>query len=194
MKQRMDHETEFEEEEKASSDCTSGCQSGWTMYFEKSYESKAISMQYHQLQDEEEEEEEEDLSMVSDASSGPPHFRDDDDEHCCCCFPSSAAVPSNNGGKKRRIDTKQDPHSSPLDDTASSPLFSLSKTSCNAIINTNNKNKIFAEDVLELSCGFSATQFKGKSALRKHLGYFKSCAPIKPTSDSREEGEKKKLW
>ncbi|RAL49422.1 hypothetical protein DM860_012855 [Cuscuta australis] len=76
------------------SECSSGCESGWTVYFENSY----VSPHHHPCHDDdddgaflpmksglcrkshyEEEEEEEDLSMVSDASSGPPHFAEEDD-------------------------------------------------------------------------------------------------------------------
>ncbi|URE08418.1 hypothetical protein MUK42_23521 [Musa troglodytarum] len=45
------------EEEDVSSDCSNGCQSGWTDYLGQSSEER-----------------EDDLSMVSDASTGPPHF------------------------------------------------------------------------------------------------------------------------
>ncbi|CAL9073131.1 unnamed protein product [Musa textilis] len=115
------------EEEEMSSDCRSGCQSGWTAY----------------LEDEEEEEEEEGLSMVSDASSGPPQLREQDEQRCrchrkstlcvgtidCLCPVSApAAAMARDGCKKRRVGEEQHiEHSSVLADTATSPLFSYSK-------------------------------------------------------------------
>ncbi|URE28513.1 hypothetical protein MUK42_15838 [Musa troglodytarum] len=106
-----------------SSDCSSGCQSGWTMYLEQSSS----------------EEEEEGLSMVSDASSGPPQLRLEDEHRSRCyrksnicswdtgCHHGSAFAPpaamAKYGVKKRRIG---DP-SSALVDTATSPLFSFPK-------------------------------------------------------------------
>ncbi|THU64348.1 hypothetical protein C4D60_Mb01t25550 [Musa balbisiana] len=91
------------EEEEMSSDCSSGCQSGWTAYLE-------------------EEEEEEDLSMVSDASSGPPQLREEDEQRCrchrksnlcvgkigCLCPVSApAAAMARDGCKKRRVGEEQ---------------------------------------------------------------------------------------
>ena len=133
------------EEEEESSECSSGCQSGWTMYLDQSDE-PPTSLPFKvaaSIEQEGEEEEEEDLSMVSDASSGPPHFPEEDENHyyshpnTCyngngCLFyastlPTASAAPlANNGGKRRRVEGKeQRESSSPLDDTASSPLFSF---------------------------------------------------------------------
>ncbi|XP_050210559.1 protein SOB FIVE-LIKE 5-like [Mercurialis annua] len=85
-----------------SSECSSGCESGWTLYLEQSFLSPSAAAnnarsrghkknngkqiyqenntQENQEQDQENivEEEDEDLSMVSDASSGPPHFNEDE--------------------------------------------------------------------------------------------------------------------
>ncbi|XP_008795634.2 uncharacterized protein LOC103711313 isoform X2 [Phoenix dactylifera] len=204
-------------EEEESSECSSGCQSGWTMYLDQSYE-PATSLPFQKAgcieqeeEMEEEEEEEEDLSMVSDASSGPPHFREEDYNCYCshsnacyngngCLFyastlpTASAAALAGNGDKRRRVESKQQRESaSLLDDTASSPLFSFPDTSFNAA--TNNV-KASVENVLEFSCGFSATHFKGKSALQKQMGYLHSSAPVKPTPARpvcRDESEKK-IW
>ncbi|KAL9271242.1 SOB FIVE-LIKE 5-like protein [Drosera capensis] len=83
----------------SGSECSSGCESGWTSYFDESThspnqlqkgKSKKSAHENHKVggrnsicyhnggkHDEDEEEEEEDLSMVSDASSGPPtHSKD----------------------------------------------------------------------------------------------------------------------
>ncbi|XP_038973036.1 uncharacterized protein LOC120103852 isoform X2 [Phoenix dactylifera] len=188
----------------------------WTMYLDQSYE-PATSLPFQkagcieQEEEMEEEEEEEDLSMVSDASSGPPHFREEDYNCYCshsntcyngngCLFyastlpTASAAALAGNGDKRRRVESKQQRESaSLLDDTASSPLFSFPDTSFNAA--TNNV-KASVENVLEFSCGFSATHFKGKSALQKQMGYLHSSAPVKPTPARpvcRDESEKK-IW
>lgn len=82
------------------SECSSGCESGWTLYLEQSFhspnkgsgflgkssnfcykvEDKAGIEQVEEI-DEDEDEEVEDLSMVSDASSGPaPHYFHHDDQ------------------------------------------------------------------------------------------------------------------
>ncbi|XP_010939021.1 protein SOB FIVE-LIKE 5 isoform X2 [Elaeis guineensis] len=200
------------EEEEESSECSSGCQSGWTMYLDQSDEPPtSLPFKVAASIEQEGEEEEEDLSMVSDASSGPPHFPEEDENHyyshpnTCyngngCLFyastlPTASAAPlANNGGKRRRVEGKeQRESSSPLDDTASSPLFSFPNTSFNA---TSNNVKPSMENVLEFSCGFSATHFKGKSALHKQMGYLHSSAPATPTPARpvcRDESERK-IW
>ncbi|PON65831.1 hypothetical protein PanWU01x14_113200 [Parasponia andersonii] len=82
------------------SECSSGCESGWTLYLEQSSHSpnrgsgfldksgnfcyklkdKAGIEQVEELDEDEAEGGEEDLSMVSDASSGPPHYSHQDNE------------------------------------------------------------------------------------------------------------------
>ncbi|KAF9687483.1 hypothetical protein SADUNF_Sadunf02G0098200 [Salix dunnii] len=49
-------------------------------------------------------------------------------------------------------------------------------------------NEGTAEHVLEFSQGFSATHFKGKSSLKKHLGFFQSSHAEKAAS--KEPGKK----
>ncbi|CAN6554752.1 unnamed protein product [Malus baccata var. baccata] len=77
-----------------ASECSSGCESGWTVYLEHSnYLSRNQSASRSRdnnckskpdfcgkqvIHDEEGDDEEEDQSMVSDASSGPPHFNEDE--------------------------------------------------------------------------------------------------------------------
>ncbi|CAL9160840.1 unnamed protein product, partial [Musa hybrid cultivar] len=199
------------EGEDVSSECSSGCQSGWTTYLDHSSCEPLVYNKggfFHGK----EEEEEEDLSMVSDASSGPPHFQEED-EHCfyylhsstcfggngCLC---SALVPTAElavgGGKKRRVEPKQQgKHSSLLDDTASSPPFSSSKT--NSFSGDDNRSRGShmmppIASVLEFSCGFSATHFKRNHAVEKQMGgYLQSSAPVKPTPSipvPRKEGGK----
>ncbi|RRT46859.1 hypothetical protein B296_00050657 [Ensete ventricosum] len=170
---------EEEEEEEMSSDCSSGCQSGWTMYLEQSsseFCKTVVDEKAGSYEHEEKEEEEEGLSMVSDASSGPPQLRLEDDEHHSRCYRksnicswdtgtrSSAFAPpaamAKDGFKKRRIG---DP-SSALVDTATSPLFSFSNARSNAnlfsyistsINKEDNFMKPFREHVLDFPCSFS---------------------------------------
>jgi hypothetical protein len=118
---------------------SSGCQSGWTLYFDdQSYIAPAsLSPRYSKdivnrielsRDRESEEEEEEGLSMVSDASSGPPHFdtEEQNSERGTLLLLSECR-------KKRKVDllsdTKRDLCSS-LDDTASSPMLNYSNVWC----------------------------------------------------------------
>ncbi|CAL9050329.1 unnamed protein product [Musa banksii] len=200
------------EGEDVSSECSSGCQSGWTTYLDHSSCEPLVYNKGGFFHGKEEEEEEEDLSMVSDASSGPPHFQEED-EHCfyylhsstcfggngCLC---SALVPTAElavgGGKKRRVEPKQQgKHSSLLDDTASSPPFSSSKTSSFSGDDNRSRGSHMMPpiaSVLEFSCGFSATHFKRNHAVEKQMGgYLQSSAPVKPTPSipvPRKEGGK----
>ncbi|XP_039115024.1 protein SOB FIVE-LIKE 6-like [Dioscorea cayenensis subsp. rotundata] len=167
----------WEEMEEDGSECSSGCQSGWTMYLDQSYEKhhllpfgKAGTQLEHEDEgededdDEEEEEEEEDLSMVSDASSGPPHLHEEDYHHCCCC--SSSLMVDKSGGKRKRVGEKKhqelnkhEDFSSFLDDTASSPLLSFPESGFNGSI-SRSINPPAIDGVLEFSSCFSATHFK----------------------------------
>ncbi|CAL9779645.1 unnamed protein product [Musa acuminata subsp. burmannicoides] len=181
------------EEEEMSSDCSSGCQSGWTAYLE-----------------DEEEEEEEDLSMVSDASSGPPQLREEDEQRCrcqrksnlcvgkigCLCPVSApaAAAMARDGCKKRRVGEEQHiEHSSVLVDTATSPLFGYSK----ARFKDNNYcyYQMKPINALDFTRSFSSAHLEESSALQKQIGYLQSYTPLKPTSArpvSRKE--RKPIW
>ncbi|KAF8406191.1 hypothetical protein HHK36_008271 [Tetracentron sinense] len=175
-----------------SSECSSGCESGWTMYLDQSSlsanpckggvgfvnESGVFCKDYKE-KGAMEEEEEEDLSMVSDASSGPPHFNEDEDycnENGCFSSASSAAALVNKSGKRRKMEGHQRQqqeqlHPSFLDDTASSP---------NNFKFTNNQASM--ENVLDFSQGFSATQNEERSIFYKHFAFLQSSLPGKPTS------------
>ncbi|GFY85960.1 hypothetical protein Acr_04g0006980 [Actinidia rufa] len=64
------------------SECSSGCESGWTMYLDQSSNSGDHLQKSgcgYEAANVEDYDEDEDLSMVSDASSGPPHFQEDED-------------------------------------------------------------------------------------------------------------------
>jgi hypothetical protein len=99
--------------EDVSSECSSGCQSGWTMYLDQS----SYSNQKHAM-----DEEEEDLSMLSDASSGPsPLFHGEVDLH-----ESRALFYAKECSNKSRVQSDKQRNLSPnsyLDDTASSPFY-----------------------------------------------------------------------
>lgn len=190
-----------EEEEDASSECSSGCQSGWTAYFDHS---SSASLPHPLLcrkgasfdNEEEEEEEEEDLSMVSDASSGPPHLHEDSDEHSSCCLGLTRI-----STKKRRVEAEQQQRErSPLlDDTASSLLkvrFFLSSLqsqlnypACSppslrsqpSFHSDKSSNGFTVDNVLEFSCGFSATHEQRNSEMKKQMSLLRSPAPVKQT-------------
>lgn len=130
------------------SECSSGCESGWTLYLEQSFLSHGGSDRMvggeggfcdgywkAKASEEEEEEEVEDLSMVSDASSGPPHFIEDDacshEEDGHFSRASKSATLGKRKGKKQKIKEYQfhEPSSSFLDDTASSPALNFTPVS-----------------------------------------------------------------
>ncbi|CAL9191819.1 unnamed protein product [Musa hybrid cultivar] len=176
------------EEEEMSSDCSSGCQSGWTAYLE---------------------DEEEDLSMVSDASSGPPQLREEDEQRCrcqrksnlcvgkigCLCPVSApaAAAMARDGCKKRRVGEEQHiEHSSVLVDTATSPLFGYSKA---CFDNNYCYYQMKPINALDFTRSFSSAHLEESSALQKQIGYLQTYAPLKPTSArpvSRKE--RKTIW
>ncbi|XP_044488989.1 protein SOB FIVE-LIKE 5-like [Mangifera indica] len=177
-----------------ASECTSGCESGWTLYLEQSNlashrnankfaNGKAgFCEQNFQHCDDEEE----DLSMVSDASSGPPTFHEDEvcfndvDRYQLQYPPFKAATPqaANGSGKirlkkkeKRSRRDKEQLLPSFLDDTASSPVISFSsKNNFSAL----NNNQTSMESVLDYSQGYSATHFQGRSAFQDPFGFLQS--------------------
>lgn len=60
------------------SECSSGCESGWTLYLENSFLSPyPLKRRKTEKQSVSEDEEEEDLSMVLDAFSGPRIFHEE---------------------------------------------------------------------------------------------------------------------
>ncbi|XP_074590987.1 protein SOB FIVE-LIKE 5-like [Curcuma longa] len=177
-----------EEELDVSSECSSGCQSGWTAYLDHSSCGSSLSLEYKKGDDslEKEEEEEEDLSMVSDASSGPPHLPEQD-ELSLRCFNSSTCFEGNGlakcgSAKKRRVEPEQqcqEHYSSLLDDTASSPLFSQPKAIF-AGEDSSSYMKTPIEGDLEFSGGFSATHFKTNNTTEKQMGFLQSTSLAKP--------------
>ncbi|KAK6916319.1 hypothetical protein RJ641_019180 [Dillenia turbinata] len=182
-----------------ASECSSGCESGWTLYLEHSffptdpslrkstgkYMDAENAVSYHEYMGKRvEEEEEEDLSMVSDASSGPPHFVEDDE---CCnyydnqCLYSASVAPAlaKNSSKRqkvqekrRRQQCKEQEQLSLLDDTASSPIFNFSNNNY-----TITQNQASVEGMLGYSQGFSATHFENRSTFQRQYGFLGPSVP-----------------
>ncbi|CAI9771383.1 unnamed protein product [Fraxinus pennsylvanica] len=139
------------------SECSSGCESGWTMYLDQhsnsTYQySKTIDKHYQRKGTYVNEEEDDyDLSMVSDASSGPPLLED------------SAEKNKKSEKKKKAKEQKREEKNLYLDDTASSPLCNFSQdTLAPASIHTS----------VEHVSGFS--QAPSAAHFQKHFGFFKS--------------------
>ncbi|XP_020584254.1 uncharacterized protein LOC110027247 isoform X2 [Phalaenopsis equestris] len=127
MKKAGGLEEFMDEEERSDSECSSGCQSGWTLYLGQSQESFTVSVRVRTG----EEEEEEDLSMLSDASSGPPLVHEDNNIRyccCCCCYNEGDGCFANYRDKRRSSEEEKEKKLYfSLEDTASSPLFSCYK-------------------------------------------------------------------
>ncbi|XP_058217081.1 protein SOB FIVE-LIKE 5-like [Rhododendron vialii] len=172
----------------AASECSSGCESGWTLYLDPSFLTPFPSLKGNDLVyskgkvgDEEEEEEEEDSSMVSDASSGPPILQEDceygNSGNGCFC---RAPIEEKNRGKGKKSGEngrrRFEEHSSLLDDTASSPIFNFSQQ-----LNNNNytvpSNQASMENILDFSESCSGTHFEVRSALHEPFGFFQSSLP-----------------
>nr|GMC89598.1 digestive organ expansion factor homolog [Ipomoea batatas] len=137
-----------------NSECSSGCESGWTVYLENSimapYSSYNNGNEFlrGKARVNGEEEEEEDLSMVSDASSGPPQVVAEED------------YGNDSHGWLQNLKEK----ASMLDDTASSPIFNC--TNNNFTIN----NQTSLESVVpDFSQGYSTTQFQKRLSEEKHV-------------------------
>ncbi|XP_011074344.1 uncharacterized protein LOC105159095 [Sesamum indicum] len=168
----------------STSECSSGCESGWTMYLDQhssstdpysrayvqNYEEKGVYVNY-------EDEEDEDLSMVSDASSGPPHFH----EYGNCGVDTQYYGYSPPGSEDKKK-TKQKSKSKEtrtmkqqnlcLDDTASSPVYHFSQGN---VPPSGSHYSVQQE-------GFSSAHFESESRSKKHLGFFKSSAKGKSGS------------
>ncbi|KAM7518424.1 hypothetical protein LguiB_017386 [Lonicera macranthoides] len=106
---------------KSNSECSSGCESGWTMYLDQSSNStKNVDELNCQRNRGENNVDDSDLSMVSDASSAPPNFHQVE-------FFLSASQKTNKGKQKKKIEENRGKKlNSFLDDTASSPVFTFS--------------------------------------------------------------------
>ncbi|PWA70658.1 hypothetical protein CTI12_AA286530 [Artemisia annua] len=181
-------------EDAYGSECSSGCESGWTLYLEHSMYHPSHSYENHNNnvdgcngkkgsfshENDFDNDDDEDMSMVSDASSGPPHcFQEQEDE----CFNNNGNGNGNaNGGvytnvKRQKIPKEPKLHRkvqdlpSLLDDTASSPFYNF--TNNNNLMVTNKKaNSMENNAIIDYSQGYSTTYFEGKSAYQDHFGFF----------------------
>nr|GMD99466.1 uncharacterized protein LOC109152693 [Ipomoea batatas] len=156
----------------SGSECSSGCQSGWTTYFDqKSNSEDQYNSRFHGEDHRGKmgfcSEEDEDLSMVSDASSGPPHFRggledEEEEEEEEYLYKGKQKRKSTEiwGDKEQRCY---------LDDTASSPALSFPFKENTASMENNVP-------------GVSEKHLKGKSVLGKHFGFLKSSKSGKAAS------------
>lgn len=109
----------------SSSECSSGCESGWTTYLDQT---STAAYQYDKshwrsigLNVDHQNHETEDLSMVSDASSGPRYMYDGGDDSSAYF---SASVSSLDQEKNKQTTVMKDKklQDTCLDDTASSPV------------------------------------------------------------------------
>ncbi|XP_073276464.1 protein SOB FIVE-LIKE 5-like [Primulina huaijiensis] len=169
----------------STSECSSECESGWTMYLDQTSnstdrftrdfaknckENAADSYAY------EDQEDDEDLSMVSDASSGPPPRFQEYDNYAATAtarggenqffrgYASSVSEDANKKKSKQKIKTKETRNSQRqqnfcLADTASSPVFHFPQD--------NVASSGFSQV-------FSAANFESESTPKKQLGFLKS--------------------
>ncbi|CAH2076970.1 unnamed protein product [Thlaspi arvense] len=161
-----------------SSEWSSGCESGWTLYLDHSVSSSpspscfrdingfenrrrskdSWNQNYVHREEDEGDEEEDDLSMISDASSGPRNVSGGDSVKKI----SSVGLKKQSQREKKRRDNEK--KNSVLDDTASSHMLQKS-------VGGNKIEQTFPESTLDYSQGFSATHFQEKAAFREHYGY-----------------------
>ncbi|XP_055808661.1 protein SOB FIVE-LIKE 5-like isoform X2 [Solanum dulcamara] len=158
----------------ADSECSSGCESGWTLYLENSILPPLTCCKANKLEKfVMTEQEEEDLSMVSDASSGPPHFCEEEDYgHSNRGFfshaPINVTLPKCNPKKQK---AKEKLQACALDDTASSPTFGL--ISNNNFRITNDTASV-DNNILDFSQGHSTTHLQRRSTYQEQYGFFQS--------------------
>ncbi|MBA0782642.1 hypothetical protein Gotri_000494 [Gossypium trilobum] len=178
-----------------ASECSSGCESGWTNYLEQSFlssnpskkkngfkksgfcdEHREINRGKQKVDDDvenDDDEEEEDLSMVSDASSGPPHFYEDDnklyDEYM---VPQTGTTFNKNGGKRHRNkEQRRRQHEQQHEQQVHEEI----DTASSPYINYSKKS--FVDTNNQAPMGFSATHFEGGSQFEGHFGFFQSSSP-----------------
>ncbi|CAI9116005.1 OLC1v1017043C3 [Oldenlandia corymbosa var. corymbosa] len=173
----------------STSEYSGECESGWTAYLDQISSSSEEDQCNRNIpvtvadsrrkgvyvNRDEDDEQDEDSSMLSDASSGPPHFHNQDEDYCEeTRYNSSISASGQKKQGKNRDRAYKDRRSisqnhAHLDDTASSPVRSISMN--NAV---PRKHKLLMEKEAGFSQGLSATNSKGKSGLKKHLGFLKS--------------------
>ncbi|XP_075483856.1 protein SOB FIVE-LIKE 5-like [Primulina tabacum] len=126
----------------SNSECSSGCESGWTVYLDQTSNS---TDKYTRVlvKNENPDQEDEDLSMVSDASSGPPQFQEYENYagsgknlQLFHGYYDQSPMPENkkkskqnNKSKAKELMRVKKQENFCLDDTATSPLPHFAKAS-----------------------------------------------------------------
>ncbi|KAH6764886.1 hypothetical protein C2S52_013886 [Perilla frutescens var. hirtella] len=152
----------------STSECSSGCESGWTTYLDQlSNSTNPYNRQNHEVKGANVNEEDEDLSMVSDASSGPPHLHESYgtvDTHCYG-FASPVQEDKKKGKQKtsrtKETKMKKQHNNFCLDDTASSPMLHFSQA--NHFSHAFSTSHFEEEGTPEKNVGFLKSSTKGKS-------------------------------
>lgn len=155
----------------STSDYSSGCESGWTMYLDQNSNSTdPYSRDFYAKYEEKaaytyaiEEEDDEDLSMVSDASSGPPHCRHYENSQYYGYATEDKT--KSKSKSKNKSSTRKEPkqQSLCLDDTASSSIFHFSQDNVPRSDDHNSVGNVY-----------SAAHFEDESITKKRLNFFKS--------------------
>ncbi|KAM7279071.1 hypothetical protein ACFE04_006205 [Oxalis oulophora] len=161
----------------STSECSSGCESGWTHYLDHS--SNYSKSQWQSFDGNDKKEEEDDLSMVSDASSGPRHYCEEDDHEDYSCVPTSSSYYNMNIPEQvtKKINNKKKKNVKNLEDTASSPVKCFSQKNVSVEHNVNYSQGYSATHYKEKSTfgnkryGFLPSTFSGKPSTGKHGGY-----------------------
>ncbi|XP_057788117.1 protein SOB FIVE-LIKE 5-like isoform X2 [Salvia miltiorrhiza] len=178
-----------------NAECSSGCESGWTLYLQHSSISADAACYEETRTKRSEDEEDEDLSMVSDASSGPPQLHEEEVDKSGCSFyhystttvtqPLSKNIhlarKKNRDNRCRKLKVQE--HSSLLDDTASSPLL---YDFCN-----KTRSQASVENVVEYSQGYSSTQFEVRPPYQEeHYDFLQSGNQLQQQNHRWFEGKR----
>ncbi|XP_011069795.1 uncharacterized protein LOC105155598 isoform X2 [Sesamum indicum] len=160
----------------STSGCSSGCESGWTMYLDQLSNStdpyrRAFVQNYKEKGERvnRQDEEAEDLSMVSDASSGPPHLHEHYTGENQYYGGYACSVPENKTAKSKTKEPRiKKQHNLCLDDTASSSVFHFSQDNVAPPENHNSVKHVptfsQGESVPRKQFGFFTSSKKGKSS------------------------------
>ncbi|XP_044979372.1 protein SOB FIVE-LIKE 5 isoform X2 [Hordeum vulgare subsp. vulgare] len=202
----------------ASSECSSGCQSGWTTYLEddsSSYSRGHARLHLHAKGrsscHSEEAEEEDDLSMISDASSGPRQlqYSPGSDQGAAALAKAQRAErrrrTAEPAAARRQGKTASAAASTLLEDTASSPAFFnysnvMGSPEANVYGGAAGSAMEFSNTPDFSSTFFSTTGFESPlsgSPLGSYLQVQYSPAPTKPMptrQGCRDGGDKIGRW
>lgn len=171
----------------STSECSSGCESGWTTYLDhlsnstnpynrQNYQGKGANVN--------EDQKDEDLSMVSDASSGPPHLHENygaDPQ----CYGFASSPQEDKKKSKQKIKTKEtrmkQQHNLCLDDTASSPTLHFAQASRRNIKGENSFHfQLSFIDIKSCKWIFRAMQFNTQLSISHKLHILRYMLLISP--------------